>query len=181
MSVDAIAIFGFGVLIDAENLEAGEYPWSPLPFGGDFDEWAIDKYGFGKELHAQEMAWRSARDVPVTLPEDKSVLKALSILQKDKSISQDAYAIWKNRKKEIVDLIGVSFEYGGEDGWQSGCVVVTASAHRANWSSMVEAPPDTSFSATTEYAQVFQAFAEKTGLVEYDLGELGWLHCVGLL
>lgn len=171
MGISAVATFGFGVLVSEDAFDEGQYPWE----GMGFEEWVIDKYGFG---HALREALFHARSVARPLPgASESVIAALKEAKKE---GQDAFAAWQDRKKELMAEAGVSFEYGGSDGYQAGCLVVVGSAHQTDWSSVVEAPPDTSFSATAEYARIFQAFSEKVGLGEFDLGEPGWLHCAGM-
>jgi len=175
MGIDAVATFGFGILVAEENMIDGWYPWGE-EYDSDFDEWVLDKYGHKEELDALYQAWKTAR--PGVEVERTGSL--IADLQKAKQTRQEAFAIWTDRKKELLAEIGVTFEYGGSDGYQAGCVVVMNSAHRTLWSSVIEGPPDTSISATAEYMRIFQAFSEKVGLAEYGLGEPSWVHCAGI-
>ncbi len=44
MGIDAVATFGFGILVAEENMIDGWYPWGE-EYDSDFDEWVLDKYG----------------------------------------------------------------------------------------------------------------------------------------
>ena len=128
-----------------------------------------------KEVAVLYRAWYDNRDaVRAPLPDASD--SVIAELQRIKEDSQAAFAAWQKKKEDILTAIGITYDFGGVDGYTEGALTVTSTRRRVMWSGYLEDfQPHRLCLEWDQTKDTWARFAEKTGVSS----EPKWLMLAG--